>query len=95
MKKKTNNYRLWMKKLCCFLLAFAMIFSNVSIAKAEAVLRKMLLIIRCEFNLDIIHGYSHGIKIKAMLTEYKNERILKRRGYNENPGLTYMKIRAA
>ena len=36
MKKKTNNYRLWMKKLCCFLLAFAMIFSNVSIVKAEA-----------------------------------------------------------
>lgn len=66
-----------------------------SIAKTEVILNKMLLLIRCEFNLDIIHGYLHGLKIKSMLTEYKNARIQKRRGYNENPGLTYFKFAQA
>lgn len=66
-----------------------------SLAKTEAVLNKMLLLIRCGFNLDIIHGYLHGCKIKAMLTEYKSERMEKKRGYNENPGLTYIKFAQA
>jgi len=66
-----------------------------SIAKTETILNKMLLLIKCEFNLDIIHGYMHGCKIKAMLTGFKNARIEKKRGYNENPGLTYMKIMQA
>lgn len=65
--------------------------------KARVILDKIILINRGEdFNIDLIHGYQHGIAIKHMLLhEYKNPRITKMRSYNENPGLTLLKVAAA
>ena len=36
MNKKTSHKHLWLKKACCFILAFAMIFSSMSIAPKAA-----------------------------------------------------------
>ena len=64
--------------------------------KAKEVLDKTILINRGEFNIDLVHGYKHGIAIKKMLlSEYKNNRIIKMRSYNENPGLTFIKVARA
>lgn len=67
-----------------------------STCKARTVLNKLILLNREAFCIDLVHGYLHGTKIKAMLThDYSNQRVLLRRGYNENPGITFMKIAAA
>lgn len=64
--------------------------------KAKDVLDKTILINREEFNLDLVHGYRHGTAIKSMLqNDYKNSRVIKMRSYNENPGLTFIKIAEA
>lgn len=64
-----------------------------SIAKAKAILDKTILLNREAFNIELIHGYNKGIAIKKMLlSDYSNKRIIRKRSYNENPGLTFMQI---
>lgn len=64
-------------------------------ATTKKKLENIMLLFRGTFHMNIIHGYMHGIEIKKMLLAYKNDRIIRKRGYNENPGIFYMKFKEA
>lgn len=64
--------------------------------KVASVLRKIVVLEREPLCISVIHGYTHGTKIKEMLcADFRNERMVHRRGYNENPGMTLLSFRAA
>lgn len=66
-----------------------------SVSKTSKIMEKMLLLEKEAFSLNVIHGYRHGTEIKQMLCRFTHARLLKSRGYNENPGITHIKFNAA
>lgn len=66
------------------------------LAKTQKVMQNLILLQREAFNLNIVHGYLHGMATKEMLlNEFTNCRLIKKRSYNENPGITFMRFKAA
>ena len=61
--------------------------------EARWLLNTVINIIRHPFMIDVIHGYNHGIVLKAMIFEEDiNRRITRRVSSNYNMGETYILV---
>lgn len=66
---------------------------GLSCREARRLLNNLMLLIRDDFDLIVIHGYRHGQAIKDMLWhDYDNRRLAARCGDKKNPGVTLFKV---
>lgn len=63
--------------------------------EAMLVIKNILLLLRIEFTLDIIHGYTHGMVLSSYIhNELQNDRIVCKYMKPNNPGETFLTIAA-
>lgn len=61
--------------------------------KAKKFLNNLIVMLRGEFELKIIHGYNHGTVIKEIIwNEYKNSKIKEKIADATNLGVTYLSV---
>lgn len=61
--------------------------------QAKRLINNIIAMIRCSFELDIIHGYHHGTAIRDMIyTDLSNTKIRSKHLELWNPGITVMAI---
>ena len=66
---------------------------GLSCREARRLLNNLMLLIRDDFDLVIIHGYRHGRAIKDMLRyDYDNRRLAARWDDKRNPGVTLFQV---
>lgn len=59
------------------------------------VLKNILLLLKFEFTLDLIHGYNHGtVLLEYIHNELKDPRIVNMYSHPYNPGETFIEIAA-
>lgn len=71
---------------------------NMTVKEARVLITNIIALNREPFELDVIHGYTHGTAIKEMLcNEYRHEnhRIVSMRSDVWNPGISHMMLSAA
>lgn len=66
---------------------------GMTASDAKRFLNNLVVMIRGEFELKIIHGYTHGTVIKEIIwNEYQNSKIKKRIADVTNLGVTYLSV---
>lgn len=61
--------------------------------QAKKLLNNLIVMLRGEFELKVIHGYNHGTVIKEIIwNEYQNHKIKTRKADKNNQGVTYLGI---
>lgn len=68
---------------------------GLTCCEARRFINNIINVIQCPFQLEVIHGYTHGTAIKEMLaTNFRNVRITERHPDSYNYGVTYMTLAA-
>ncbi len=61
--------------------------------EAKKLIDALLLLNRGVFILDLIHGYVHGMELKKLIySGLDNRRIIRKWGYSNNPGETFLQV---
>ncbi|ADL36033.1 hypothetical protein bpr_II094 (plasmid) [Butyrivibrio proteoclasticus B316] len=69
---------------------------GLSVKEATRLLKNLIAVDREGYDICVIHGFTHGTKIKeALWNEKLSERIYKKTSPGYNPGRTYLKLNAA
>ena len=64
---------------------------------AKKVLREIILMFRnISFEIVVIHGYNSGtVLLETIRNDFENERIVEKKAYPYNPGITSLFVKAA
>ena len=69
---------------------------TLSCKEAERLVKNVIAVASEEFELELIHGYTHGTALKSMINSHKlSDRVSNKYGLAYNPGVTRMTIDAA